>query len=141
MKSNTPFSAGCDLWILLNQPDSYWWKEIDFQSAFLLSNLNKHTENPFTRSISSEVENILKETDFPKSNFKSESKLIFIATQNHFLNRWICLIDNVTDIQSDEFANNLKNLKCNNIRFFCKLSLTASLKSSFPNAEFISDSQ
>jgi hypothetical protein len=141
MKSNLEaFSAGCDLWVLIDDSNSHWWKEINFQSAFLLSSLQKHKTESFTRSVSNETENILKETEFPQYNFKSNSKLLFIATQNHFQNRWIALIQNATDITQPEFQENIQTLKPNNIRFFFNPNLSPGLKSSFPQLEIISDS-
>jgi hypothetical protein len=141
MNNSTYLSSGCDLWVLINDSQSYWWNEINFHSSFLLSTLKKHESTSFTRSVSNETDAILLKTEFPKLDFKSKSKLTFIASQNHFSNRWICLMENISEVHSDEFINNVKNLKCKNIRFFFETDLPAGLKTSFPNAEFISDSQ
>jgi hypothetical protein len=141
MKNNTAaFASGCDLWILIDDPNSIWWKEINFSTAFLLSSLAVHKLNSFTNATSNEAEFILKQTEFPKYDFKSKSKILFINTENHFLNRWLCLIEKKEDLQSTDFLNNIKNLRCQNIRFFFETELSTSLKASFPAAEFISDS-
>jgi len=140
MKNNLAFKSGCDLWVVINNPESYWWKEIDFKSAFLFSSLKKHSEGSFTQASSAQVEAVLKETEFPKFNFKSGSKLTFVGTQNHFLNRWICLIENPSDIDSEDFIKSTQGLGFQNIRFFFEIKLSARFKARFPNAEFISDS-
>ena len=141
MKNNTAaFAPGCDLWVLIDDPDSNWWQEINFGSAFLLSSLSVHKLNSFTNATSNEAEFILKETEFPRYDFKSNSKILFINSENHFLNRWLCLVEKKEDIESADFLNNVKNLKCRNIRFFFQTELSPSLKASFPAAEFISDS-
>ncbi len=141
MKNNTEaFASGCDLWVLIDDANTHWWKEINFHSAFLLSSMQKHKTEGFTRSVSNETENILNETEFPKFDFKSDSKILFIGTENHFLNRWIAVIQNKTDIELPEFQKNLKTLKPNNIRFFFDIALPTGLKSSFPQFQIISDS-
>ncbi len=140
MKNNSALAAGSDLWVLVDD-ESGWWKKINFHTGFLLSALKKHQTNSFTRSVSNETDAILAQTEFPKINFKSISKLTYVASQNHFQNRWICLLENVDDIHTDEFMNNACGLQCNNIRFFFQSELSPGLKASFPNAEFISDSQ
>ncbi len=141
MKNNsTALGPGCDLWVILDQPNSYWWQELNFRSAFLLSALTKNKAHSFTRSVSNETEHILNETHFPKFNFKSNSELIFLATANHFLNRWVCLLEKPEDVESDDFVKNIKSLGCNNIRFFFQKNLSPGLKASFPNCEFVSDS-
>ena len=141
MKNKTDaFTSGCDLWVLIDNPNSHWWKEINFNTAFLLSALAAHKLNSFTNATSNEAEFILKQTEFPKYDFKFKSKILFINSENHFLNRWLCLIEKKEDLESTDFLNNVKSLKCQNIRFFFQTELSPSLKASFPAAEFISDS-
>ncbi len=134
------FSAGCDMWILVNDPESFWWKQINFFTGFLLSSLNQKIKKGFTNSISQETENILKLTDLPRFNFKSDSRTVYICVENHFHTRWLCLLPSAKDIGSDELLSNLKNLKCNNLRLFSMSDVPASLKASFPDLQIVSDS-
>lgn len=133
-------SSGYDLWVVIDSPDSYWWKELNFRSSFLLSSLTQRKAHAFTRSVSNETEHILKETHFPALNFKSDSKTIFIATENHFFNRWLCILENANDLKSEDFLKNVRNLKCNNLRIFFSTEIPPSLRASFPNIQIISDS-
>ena len=105
------FSAGCDMWILINDPESYWWKQINFFSGFLLSSLNQKLKSRFTNSISQEAENILSQTNLPRLDYKIESNIVYLCVQNHFQTRWICLVSSAQDLGTDELLKNLKNLK------------------------------
>lgn len=134
------FAAGCDMWILVNDPESFWWKQINFFTGFLLSSLNQKIKKGFTHSISQETENILNQTDLPHFNFKSESRIVYVCVENHFQTRWLCLLPTAQDISSDELLGNLKNLKCNNLRLFTMADIPASLKASFPDLQIVSDS-
>jgi hypothetical protein len=134
------FSAGCDMWILVNNPDSFWWKQINFFTGFLLSSLNQKIKNGFTNSISQETENILNLTDLPHFNFKSDSRIVYVCVENHFQTRWLCLLPSAQDLGSDELLRNLKNLKCNNFRLFSSIDVPTSLKASFPDLQIVSDS-
>ena len=139
-KQSEALSAGCDLWIVLNNPDSLWWQKINFNSGFLFSTLTESQKNSFTQPVPIENINILNKTNFPAFNYKSNSKVVFIGTENHFLNRWICLIESVSDLESKDFLSNLKNLQVKRIRCFFDASDSPSLKASFATTEFVSGS-
>ncbi len=135
------FSAGCDMWILINNPDSFWWKQINFSTGFLLSSLNQKIKTSFTHSTSQETENILSNTGLPRFDFKIKSEIIYINVQNHFLTKWLCLLNSPQDLQSADFKKNLQGLKCKNLRFFMNTDIPASLSASFPDLQIVSDSQ
>ena len=131
------FSPGYNAWLVSQNPNSKWWKEINFQTGFLLSRLlhDKKTPRPL------ELQKIIDETQMPVSNFQIESNVVFIGTQNHFPNHWLCVIDESTKWSEEHLIENLKRLKCSSVRVFAPLKVTPSLKSSFPNIDFVSDSQ
>lgn len=139
-KHSEAFSAGCDLWIVVNNQDSIWWQKINFNAGFLLSSIKESQKNSFTQPVPNETLNILTKTNFPTHDYKSSSNIVFIGTENHFLNRWICLIENATDLESKDFLSNLKNLQVQRIRCFFEASASPSLKASFAAIEFVSDS-
>ncbi len=138
-------AIGADIWILENNSAAYWWKKIDFQSGFFLSKLGSQRQTGFVNSESLQTQKIVKQTEFPQSCFKTSTSPIFIGTENHFFNKWICLVENLDELKKSEVIDQFTNLNCLNLRLFIEnekktnsIELLSSLKARFSSVEIIS---
>lgn len=108
-------SEGSSLWILQNNPANYWWKKLDFRTSYLLTQNTLVKKTP----ISPQLRNILSETNlvFQKNNFSFNYYLV--GTENHFLNKWILLWDDLNDAEVLQLIEqSCQKLNAQSIRFF-----------------------
>ena len=137
-------AAGAEIWIVENRP-SYWWKQIDFHSGFLLSRLAAKDKMGFVHAQSLQTQKIVKLTELPSLHFKESTSVTFIGSQNHFLNKWICLVYSLNELEKPKLYEQFINLGCKDLRVFTddekmdeSTEPIAGLKARFSSVEVIS---
>ena len=111
------FDAGAELWVITPEQNK-WWQEIDYRSGFLLATCLQHQKT----EPSVKIEEILKETQLEtqlsRINSQSQKKSLLVATENHFMNKWIFVIPDDSSASLDEVAQACESLKVHSVRFF-----------------------
>ena len=87
------FCEGASLWIIKNDPTLFWWKKLDIHSKYLLSEslLKKR------RQTGAELQTILDATNLKLSKLKYSPDALLVGTEDHFLNKWVLLWDNLAE--------------------------------------------
>jgi|GEM_PF-6839495 len=121
------FTEGASLWIVRNDPSLIWWKKIDLNSKYLLSQnflVNKKQTSP-------PLINIVAMTNFLLSKSSSPSNYLLVGSEDHFLNKWVLLW---SDLTASELVNLVEktttNLHATSIRFFSDSHLIPLLEAS-----------
>ena len=111
----TAFSDGASLWIIKNDPSLFWWKKLDVNSRYLLSqSLLNQKKQTLTQ-----LQNIITATNLnlPKSNY--DQNQLLLGSEDHFLNKWILLWNNLSESELVELVERVATqLKAQSIRFF-----------------------
>ena len=117
ISAENAFDAGADLWIITPEQNK-WWQEIDYRSGFLLATCLQHQKS----EPSSKIEEILKETQLGtllgKANSPTQKKSLLLATENHFMNKWVLVILDDSPSSLGEVALACESLKVHSVRFF-----------------------
>lgn len=133
--------------VLLNNDKSFWYQDIDFKTAFLLSksrSFKKSAPRP-------ELIQIVTATKFPEFHFINDRQhhgILFIGAKQHINSDWILLYDDQIIPTSAVIENLKKNLISLNIKSLKILadspdiaktekSLESGLKSSFPTTTLV----
>jgi hypothetical protein len=109
------FTSGAELWIIKNDPALPWWSKIDFSSSYLLS------ENFFRpeKTVSEQLLSILEATKFDTHVASNSKNFILLGTQDHFLNKWILVWNQLSEPQVVDCIVELsEKLKFSSVRFF-----------------------
>ena len=136
-----------DMMILIEDTQSYWWNQIDFNCGFLLSNL-KH----FSKSQSSMyIHQIVTESKIPieiaqplkyhlkKSGTSLSDAWTLIGVRNHFLCPWIFLIHDINSFKSEDLFNTIKALNIQSAEVFGDFSFNQKLHSRLKSLLLIPD--
>lgn len=120
------FCEGASLWIIKNDPTLFWWKKMDLHAKYLLSeSLLKNNRPPVA-----ELQNILDATNLKLSKLKYSRDALLLGTEDHFLNKWVLLWDNLAD---DQLINLIETtsvqLRAPSIRLFSDAKILPQLKS------------
>lgn len=108
-------TEGADLWIIKNDPSNKWWKKLDFASGYLFSKnyFKSKKETP------SELINIIEATRLNVLDRVNVQNYILLGTQDHFLNRWTLVWNNINETQLvDSLLELSQSLKFDSIRIF-----------------------
>ena len=132
--------------ILANNEKSVWYQELDFRTGFLLSksrSFKKSAQRP-------ELTQIIAATNVPEFNYHIENSHethFFIGTQQHLNSDWVVVLngEKPTAQLFEDLKKNFKNLKIDSIKILVneaeatstEQSLMTSLKSSFPEIQFV----
>jgi len=125
----------CKIWVLVDNPESYWWKEIDFHSGFLLSEIRNHKK----QSRPAELQQIVDLTKWPAKESQHNYHHTIISCKNHFNADWIFLIHDLKSFKQNELVkfiedNNIKALRC-----FGPFEPETSLKSRLDHCDLVSE--
>lgn len=120
------FCEGASLWIIKNDPTLFWWKKIDLHAKYLLSeSLLKNKRPP-----PAELQNILDATNLKLSKLKYSHDALLLGTEDHFLNKWVLLWDNLSDNELIDFIETASlQLRAPSIRLFSDVKILPQLKS------------
>lgn len=120
------FCEGAHLWIIKNDPSLFWWKKIDLNSKYLLSeSLLKQKKQTTT-----ELQNIIAATNIKFSKNIYPQNHLLLGSEDHFLNKWILLWNDLADIELIELVERVTlQLKTPSIRFFSDSQVLPELKS------------
>lgn len=127
-------AAGDELWIIRNDPTLDWWKLLDLRSKYLLSEnlLREKKELP------ENIKSILNATNIKLSKPKYQQSCLLLGTQDHFLNKWILIWQDVAQKElSDLVEQCILQLNTKSVRFFSDSSIAQEL-STRPMASSIS---
>lgn len=120
------FCEGASLWIIKNDPTLFWWKKLDVHAKYLLSESLLKNKSPTVIGL----QNILDATNLKLSNLKYSPDALLLGTEDHFLNKWVLLWDNLTD---DELVDLIETtslqLRAPSIRLFSDAKILPQLKS------------
>lgn len=136
-----------DCIVLLNFDKSFWYQELDFKTAFLLSksrSFKKTAQRP-------ELSQILTATKLPEIHIVDDRKHhspLFIGTKQHINTDWILLYDsqlNPTTEVIQQLEKNLRSLKIESLKILAdnpesaktEQAIHSGLKSSFPSAQLV----
>lgn len=120
------FCEGANLWIIKNDPTLYWWKKIDLHSKYLLSESFLKKNRPPV----AELQNILDATNIKLAKLKYTKDHLLLGTEDHFLNKWVLLWDNLTENELvDLIESSSVQLRITSIRLFSDSQILADLKS------------
>lgn len=119
------FSEGSQLWIIRNDPSLIWWKKLDLQTRYLLSQFQlrqKKLRPP-------ELETIVAETYLKTPEYNFNSQCVLIGTEDHLLNKWIFLWNDLNNpALIEQIEHIIKNLKIESVRFFSDSDLIKQLE-------------
>lgn len=120
------FCEGADLWIIKNDPSLYWWKKLDFGSKFLLS--ENHLKQK--KQTAPELEKIINATNLKLSENKTLQNHLLLGSEDHFLNRWILLWNDLDESELAELIEkSVIQLKTVSVRLFSDSHVIPALKS------------
>jgi len=124
----------CRVWVLVDDPNSFWWKEIDFHSGFLLSEIHNHkkTLRP------TELQKVIEITKWPAKDHSVKTSWTLVSCKNHFAADWIFLIHDLWSFKQADLLkfiedNNIKSLRC-----FAPFEPETSLKSRLEHCDLVS---
>jgi hypothetical protein len=108
-------SAGAELWVIQNKPESSWWQELDYRSRYLLSQSYFHSK----KQISKELLEILKATNLQEIKKNEPKNFILIGSSDHFLNKWILVWNDMSPTEVCTIVESLaQDLNFSSARFF-----------------------
>lgn len=119
------FCDGASLWIIKNDPALFWWKKLDLHSKYLLSeSLLKKNRLP-----AQELQSILEATNLKLAKMKYSQDLLLLGTEDHFLNKWVLLWDNLDPKDLiDLIESTSLQLRATSIRLFSDVKILPDLK-------------
>jgi len=129
--SETP----CKVWVLIDNPENYWWKKIDFHSGFLLSEIKNHKK----QSRPTELQQIIDLTKWPAKEFQSDYSSTIIFCKNHFHADWIYLIHDAKTFKQSKLIEFLNDTNLKSIRCFAPFEPEPSLKSRLDLCDLVSE--
>jgi hypothetical protein len=118
-------SVGADLWIVRNDPSLNWWKQLDLNSHYLISENFLKEKKPLPLNI----QNILNATNLDLATAYADQPFLLIGTEDHFFNKWI-LLWNTGGAPADLpglIERIALQLKTSSIRFFSDAVAAATL--------------
>lgn len=120
------FSWGASLWIIKNDPSLIWWKKIDLNSKYLLSqSLTKQKRQTITQ-----LQNIITATNLKLSKNNQVQNHLLLGSEDHFLNRWILLWNDLDESELiDLIERAVTQLQAPSIRFFSDSKVIPKVKS------------
>lgn len=120
------FSEGASLWIIKNDPSLIWWKKIDLNSGYLLSqSLAKQKKQTVTQ-----LQNIITATNLKLSKNNQAQNHLLLGSEDHFLNRWILLWNDLDESELiDLIERVVTQLQVQSIRFFSDSKIISKIKS------------
>lgn len=136
-----------DCVVLLNNEKSFWYQELDFKTAFLLSKSRSFKKTP----PKPELTQIIAATHLPEMHFVNDRHhhgALFIGAKQHINSDWILLFDSQilpTKDVIEEIKKNMKSLKIETIKILAdspetsktENTLESGLKSSFPATSLV----
>ncbi|MFN3453596.1 MAG: hypothetical protein ACK41T_01455 [Pseudobdellovibrio sp.] len=137
MKEENLSSTSCKIWVLIENPESYWWKKIDFNTGFLLSNIRQYHPTPTPTALNE----LVKTTKWPLKNYKKNTAWTLIGCQNHFDADWLFLIHDNVAFKESELELLLEQLNINSMRCFAPFEPSASLKARLSHCDLVSESK
>ncbi len=120
------FCEGASLWIIKNDPTLFWWKKLDIHSKYLLSEslLKKR------RQTGAELQTILDATNLKLSKLKYSPDALLVGTEDHFLNKWVLLWDNLAENELLALIESVSlQLRTTSLRLFSDSKILPELKS------------
>ena len=120
------FCEGASLWIIKNDPSLFWWKKLDIHSKYLLSEslLKKR------RQTGAELQTILDATNLKLSKLKYSPDALLVGTEDHFLNKWVLLWDNLAENELLGLIESVSlQLRTTSLRLFSDSKILPELKS------------
>ncbi len=120
------FCEGASLWIIKNDPTLFWWKKMDLHAKYLLSESLLKNKSPTVIGL----QNILDATNLKLSKLKYSHDALLLGTEDHFLNKWVLLWDNLADAELvDLIETTSLQLHAPSIRLFSDVKILPKLKS------------
>lgn len=119
------FSEGASLWIMKNDPSLVWWKKIDLNSKYLLSQslLKQKTQTV------SQLQNIITATNLKLTKNNYVQNHLLLGSEDHFLNRWVLLWNDLSDPELVDLIEEVTlKLKAPSIRFFSDSKIISKVK-------------
>lgn len=122
--------AGADLWVIKNDPGLYWWGKLDFNSRFLLSQVQLQPE----KSTPQALQKIIQATSFnTQSNIHIQNHVL-LGSENHFLNKWILTWSGSEEELVDVICETVGNLQVSSLRLFSHAKAIAQKLEARPTA-------
>lgn len=101
------FLSGSSLWIIRNDPSLMWWKKIDLNSKYLLS------------------QNLMRK----KNKIDSNMNYTLLGSEDHFLNKWVLVWNDLSESKLIDLIEKVTiDLQATSIRFFSDSKIMASLE-------------
>lgn len=120
LSESNAFSEGSQLWIIKNDPTLIWWKKLDLNSKYLLSQNHLHEKKPKH----AKLENIILATKLNFFSNKFSSNYILVGSEDHFLNKWILLWNDMPQSEALQIIESVTiKLNAVSIRFFSNSEL------------------
>jgi hypothetical protein len=125
LSESDAFSGGAELWIIKNDPKLDWWKKLDLHSQYLLSEIFFKKE----KSTASELQTIINATNLKMSSSSMTQNHILVGTEDHFLNKWILMWDELSELELIELISKTSaQLKTDSLRLFSNSEIIAELQ-------------
>lgn len=130
----------CKLWVVVENSEDIWWQKLNFNSAFLLANIQNYrkTSRPL------ELQQIIQEIQWPefKLNKKpNHNAWTLVGCKNHFDADWLFLIHDLNQFNELDLHKTLDQLNIKNIRCFHPFEPSPSLKARLEHCDLVSSSK
>jgi hypothetical protein len=137
MKDANLTSTSCKLWVVVEDKANPWWQKLNFNSAFLLSEINRYhkTAQPV------EFTQLIQEVKWPMHSHQTQKPWTLIGCKNHFDADWLFLIHDLKEFKSKDLENLVEQLGIKNIRCFSPFEPSTSLKARLEHCDLVSDSK
>ncbi len=120
LKPEQALDVGSDLWVIENNVNSIWWQKLDFYTQFLLTKTQLHKKT----ECAPELLRIIEATNLPVKQQNYSDQFILIGTENHFLNKWVLLYQNVEPASLvHEIIKLSDSLKFSSLRIFTDIQV------------------
>ena len=136
MKDANLSATTCNLWVLVEDPQSPWWQKIDFNSGFLLSEIHRFRKT----SHPSELSHLVHEVGFPMRAEPSKKPWTLVGVKNHFDADWLFLIHDLKEFKSQDLEQIVEQLQIKNMRCFTPFEPATSLKARLEHCDLVTHS-
>lgn len=136
MKDANLSATSCKLWVLIEDPNCPWWKKLNFNSGFLLSEIHRYRK----ASPPTELSQIVQEISWPMREESLKKPWTLVGCKNHFDADWIFLIHDITKFNSQDLEKVVEQLQVKNLRCFTPFEPQASLKARLEHCDLVTSS-
>lgn len=136
MKNANLSATSCNLWVIVENNDSYWWKQLNFNSGFLLSEVQRFRKTPQPLELS----HLIQKVKWPQHSDPVDKPWTLVGCKNHFEADWLFLIHDLKEFRNKDLEQVVEQLQVKNLRCFAPFEPSPGLKARLKHCDLVSDS-